>query len=130
MRQDIYNHPNPNFSGEFDLMSNNADSSYQALQTQFRHRFTHGLQTLLSWTWAHAIDDVSSDVYFVSIPGQYVPFSQERGSSDYDIRHTFSGAISYNIPAPFRGLWKAVLGNWSTDSIIYARSAPPVNVVT
>jgi hypothetical protein len=32
MRQDIYNKPNPNFSGEFDLMSNSADSSYQALQ--------------------------------------------------------------------------------------------------
>ena len=130
MRQDIYDAPNPNFSGEFDLMSNGADSSYQALQTQFRHRFTHGLQTLLSYTWAHAIDDASSDIYFVSIPGQYVPFSQEKGPSDYDIRHTFSGAISYNIPAPFSGFWKATFGNWSTDSIIYARSAPPVNIVT
>jgi hypothetical protein len=59
-----------------------------------------------------------------------VPFSQEKGPSDYDIRHTFSGAISYNIPAPGSGFWRAALGNWSTDSIIYARSAPPVNVVT
>ena len=66
----------------------------------------------------------------MSIPGQYVPFSQEKGSSDYDIRHTLSGAISYNISAPFSGFRKAVLGNWSMDSIIYPRSAPPVNVVT
>ena len=28
------------------------------------------------------------------------------------------------------GLWKSVFGNWSTDSIIYVRTAPPVNVVT
>ena len=54
----------------------------------------------------------------------------ERGSSDYDIRHTFSGAVSYNIPAPGSGIWKSIFGNWSTDSIIYARTAPPVNVVT
>ena len=53
-----------------------------------------------------------------------------RGSSDFDIRQTFSGAISYNIPASPGGLWKSVFGNWATDSIIYSRSAPPVNVVT
>ena len=50
--------------------------------------------------------------------------------SDYDIRNTFSGAVSYDIPGPGSGELKQVLGNWSTDSIIYARSAPPANVVT
>ena len=54
----------------------------------------------------------------------------ERGSSDYDIRHTFSGAVSYDMPALGGGFWKAIFGNWSTDSIVYARTAPPVNVVT
>jgi hypothetical protein len=34
MRQDIYDAPNPNFTGEFDVMRNDADSSYQALQAQ------------------------------------------------------------------------------------------------
>jgi hypothetical protein len=29
-----------------------------------------------------------------------------------------------------RGVLKQIFGNWSTDTIIYARSAPPVNVVT
>src|SRR5580700_570583 len=54
----------------------------------------------------------------------------DRASSDYDIRQTFSGAVSYNIPAPGSGIWKSIFGNWSTDSIVYARTAPPVNVVT
>ena len=49
-------------------MRNDADSSYQALQAQFRHRLAHGLQTLLSYTWAHSIDDASSDAYFVNVP--------------------------------------------------------------
>jgi hypothetical protein len=130
MRQDIYDAPNPNFNGEFDLMSNRADSSYQALQAQFRHRLAHGLQTLLSYTWSHSIDDASSDVYFLNVPPGLAASSQNRGSSDYDVRQTFSGAVSYNIPAPGSGIWKTVFGDWSTDSIIYARSAPPVNVVT
>ena len=129
MRQDLYNAPNPTqFAGEFDYMHNGATSSYNALQAQFRHHVSHGLQTLFSYTWAHAIDDASSDVYFVNTPPA-IP-SRERGSSDYDIRQTFSDAISYDIPAPGRGTWRSILGNWSTDSIIYARSATTVNVVT
>ena len=130
MRQDIYIAPNPKFTGEFDLMRNDADSSYNSLQVQYRHRLAHGFQTLLSYTWAHSIDDASSDAYFVNLPASDAPLSDERGSSDYDIRHTFSGAISYNIPAPRNGIWKSIFGNWSTDSIVYARTAPPVNVVT
>jgi hypothetical protein len=130
MRQDSYDAPNPNFTGEFDVMRNDADSSYNALQVQFRHRLAHGLQTLLSYTWAHAIDDDSSDAYPANLAPTDAPLSEERGPSDYDIRHTFSGAISYNIPAPGSGLLKTMFGNWSTDSIVYARSAPPVNVVT
>ena len=128
MRQDVYYKPNPEFTGEFDLMRNGADSSYQALQAQFRHRLTHGLQTLLSYTWAHSIDDASSDAYYLKVPPGDSP--SERGSSDYDIRQTFSGAVSYNIPAPGSGIWKSILGNWSTDSIVYARTAPSVNLVT
>jgi Carboxypeptidase regulatory-like domain/TonB dependent receptor len=130
MRQDVYNAPNPNFTGMFNAMRNGADSSYEALQAQFRHRLAHGLQTLFSYTWAHSIDNASSDVNFLNVPPGSSASSQERGSSDYDIRQTFSGAISYNIPAPGSGIWRSVFGNWSTDSIIYVRTAPTVNVVT
>jgi len=91
-------------------------------------RFPHRLQTLLSYTWAHAIDDASSDANYLNAPPGDSP--SERGSSDYDIRHTFAGAVSYNIPAPGSGIRKSIFGNWSTDSIVHARTAPPVNVVT
>jgi len=129
MRLDRYRAPNANFTaGELDVIRNGADSNYQALQAQYRHRLAYGLQTLLSYTWAHSIDNVSSDGNFVNVPTGAV--SSERGSSDYDIRQTFSGAVSYNIPAPGSGIWKSIFGNWSTDSIVYARTAPPVNVVT
>jgi len=129
MRKDIYIAPGPNFTGEFDLLSNHGTSSYDALQAQYRHRMSQGLQTLLSYTWGHSIDDVSSDANYQNVPlGQ--SSSTERGASDYDIRNTFSGAVSYDIPGPDSGVLKQVFGNWSTDSILYARSTPPVNVVT
>lgn len=120
MRLDNYNAPNSNFTGQFQLLRNAADSSYQALQAQYRHRVTHGLQTLLSYTWAHSIDDGSFDAIALNVPQGKPASSQDRGSSDFDIRHTFSGAVSYNIPVPGSGIWKSIFGNWSTDSIVYA----------
>jgi hypothetical protein len=130
MRRDRYVAPNPTFTGNFDVMSNSGSSSYNALQAQYRHRLSHGLQTLLSYTWAHSIDNVSSDGSFENVPPGESSAASERGPSDFDIRHTFSGAVSYDIPAPGSGVLKRIFGNWATDSIIYARSAPPVNVVT
>jgi Carboxypeptidase regulatory-like domain/TonB dependent receptor-like, beta-barrel len=130
MRKDIYFAPNSNLTGEFDVLSNGATSSYNALQVEYRHRVAHGLQTLLSYTWAHSVDDVSSDGNFANVPPGTEPASLDRGPSDYDIRHTFSGAVSYDIPGPGSTVLKHIFGHWSTDSIIYARSAPPVNVVT
>ena len=128
MRRDLYFAPNKDFTGEFDVFSNHGTSSYNALEAEYRHRVTHGLQTLLSYTWAHSIDDVSTDANFLNAPSSNP--ATERASSDYDIRHTFSGAVSYDIPGPGEGVLKQVFGNWSTDTIIYVRSSPPVNVVT
>jgi len=130
MRRDIYFAPNPNFTGRFDVQSNGATSSYNALQAQYRHRLSDGLQTLLSYTWSHSIDDVSSDGNSQNVPPGKFSASAERGPSDYDIRNTFSGAVSYDIPGPGSGALKKIFESWSTDSIVYARSAAPVNVVT
>jgi len=132
MRKDFYLAPNSNFAnpGLVEVMRNASTSNYNALQAQYRHRVSHGLQGLLSYTWSHSIDDVSSDGSWFNVPPGQSPSSSERGPSDYDIRHTFSAAVSYDIPGPGSGVMKQILGNWSTDSIIYVRSATPVNVVT
>ena len=129
IRRDDYSAPNPNFTNEFDVIRNGASSSYQALQAQYRRRFARGVQALLSYTWAHSIDDVSSGANILNVPPGLTTLSN-RGSSDYDIRQTFSGAISYNIPSPRGGVVNAIAGNWSIDSIVYVRTAPPVNVTT
>jgi hypothetical protein len=129
MRRDLYRAPNPDFTGEFDVLSNAATSNYNALQAQYRHRMSHGLQTLVSYTCGHSLDDASYDGNFLNAP-KNVSSASERASSDYDIRHTLSAAVSYDIPGPNSGVLKQIFGSWSTDTIIYARSAPPVNVVT
>jgi len=120
IRQDLYDAPNPNFTSEVDIMTNGADSSYNALQVQYRHRLTRGLQALVSYTWGHSIDDASFDSNFLNTPPGTSPSSVERGPSDYDIRNTFAGAVSYNVSGPHGGWAKPVLKNWSVNTIAYA----------
>ena len=53
----------------------------------------------------------------------------DRGSSDFDVRHSLTGALTYNIPAPAASTHvQAILGNWSVDTFIFTKSAAPVNI--
>ena len=129
MRHDTFLNPNPDFV-EVDARRNEAHSSYQALQAQFRQRLSQGLQALFSYTWGHSNDDASGDGALATVANKS-PLSLEYGPSDYDIRHTFSAAASYDFPPAGRsGAANAIMRHWSADSILYARSATPVNVVT
>lgn len=129
LRQDFIQSPNANFPGII-VTRNTADSSYDAMQLQFTRRLTKGFQALVSYTLAQSSDTASNDVQ--STAGlTVVSVESDRGPSDFDIRHNFTGAITYNIPTPFKEnkIAKAIFGNWSTDAIFRYRSEPPVNIV-
>jgi hypothetical protein len=115
------NNPNPDFL-VIDMITNSARSDYHSLQLQFQRRLSRGLQTLASYTWSHSIDIVSDENQWIS--GVY------KGDSDFDVRHLFSGAITYDLPVlGANRITGPLLRGWSVDSIIRAQSALPVNVV-
>jgi hypothetical protein len=104
------------------ITSNASTSNYNALQGQYRRRLSHGLQTLFSYTWSHAIDTASTDAASV--------FPPIRGNAAFDVRHVFAGAFTYDIPSPSQNSFvKAILGRWSVDSNIHAQTGLPVNIV-
>ncbi len=123
--------PNPNLV-VVSLARNGATSDYHALQVQFQRRISKGLHALASYSWAHSIDSGSSstggagDALFT----RRLDSNINRGPSNFDVRHAFSAAISYDIPSPQRShaVLHAVLGGWSLDNIIQARTATPVVV--
>jgi hypothetical protein len=121
---------NPNFPYPFIVERNAATSDYHALQVQFQRRLSRGLQTLASYTWAHSLDYASDDVS-VNAPSLKIDPRTNRGPSDFDVRHAFNMAITYNLPVPGEApIARAIFGDWSLDSIFAARSATPVNVST
>jgi hypothetical protein len=129
LRSETYINPNPNFQ-QVNVTRNGADSDYHSLQVQFNRRLTTSIQVLASYTWSHSIDTASSDSAAWA-PGARIDPRTDRSSSDFDVRHSFNSALSYNIPtfsnAP---LVKQLIRNWSIDSVFALRTATPVNVFT
>ena len=108
---------------------NTATSDYHSMQLQFQRRLSKGLQALTSYTWANSIDIFSNDSFNLNTPADKIDPRTDRGPSNFDIRHAFSAAISYDIPAPEVGKFgKAILSNWSIDPIFVARSGAPFTV--
>jgi len=117
-----------------------ANSSYNALQTSLRKRFSHGLSFLASYTWSHSIDDVSS-FNITGSASQPVagendlaqdPFdlAAERGRSMFDSHNRF--VLSYQWSLPFlqhSSAWYGhVFGNWQLSGIMTAMSGGPFTV--
>jgi hypothetical protein len=117
--------------GAADVVTNAATSDYEALQLQFRRRLSRGLQALVSYTWAHSIDTASAGSYG-NASNTLVPSTApnaNRGPSDFDIRNALSTAFTYDLPTPrTKPFAERILKGWSTQNIIQARSAPPVDI--
>lgn len=120
---------NANFS-YLDVVTNQGWSNYNALQTQFRQQPWHGLQFIASYTWSHAIDNGSS----VNLPNPYWNVydpNLDRGNSDFDMRHSFSFAATYEAPGVKNNSFtNHVTSGWALDSLFRANSSVPVNVTT
>src|SRR5260370_295898 len=99
------------------------------MQLQFIRRLSRGLQAIASYTWGHSIDIASNDSAD-NPAAKFIDPRIDRGSSDFDVRHAFSGALTYNVPTPsVSGFGKHLLENWAVDSIVTARSATPVDLI-
>jgi hypothetical protein len=121
--------PNPNL-GAADLVTNSGISDYNALQIQFQRRLSRGLQTLASYSLSHSIDTGSAgSTGNGSNDLSALDSNVNRGPSDFDHRNALSIALTYDVPSPkWNTFANAVLRGWSTENVVQAQSAPPVNV--
>jgi outer membrane receptor protein involved in Fe transport len=117
-----------------------ANSGYNALEASLRKRLGHGISFLASYTYSHAIDDVSS-FNITGSASQPVagendlaqdPFDlrAERGRSMFDARHRFVLSYQWNLPFwNHPATWyQQVLGNWQLNGIATLMSGTPFTV--
>ena len=116
-------------NAQVTITRNTATSDYHALQAQFQRRLSRGLQALGSYTWGHSIDIASNDSFNINTPSTRVDPLSDRGPSEFDVRHAFNGAVTYDIAPLFKeGVGNAIFRGWSVYGLFTARSATPVNV--
>ena len=127
LRNEAIYQPNANFANAFLVNVNSSRSNYTGLQLQYRRPLSHGVQVLANYTLSHSLDNASNDVV-ESTPGVIISGAGDYASSQFDIRHSFSSALSINLPSAGKNLWVAgITKDWSLQSVIVARTGFPFN---
>lgn len=117
----------PNFNG-LDYTDNASYSDYNSLQAQYRRNLAKGLQVIANYTWSHSTDDVSTTQKFFA-PGLIYAPSLNHGASTFDVRHSFTAAVYYEIPSPTWNRFAAhILGNWDLSDTLIARTGLPFDI--
>jgi len=131
--------PDPRFGG-VTTFSNDAISNYAGFSAQYKHVAQGGLTTDISYTWSHALDDISNGgnpqlpyngntaISYKITPG--LPSKLMYSNSDYDIRHNFVLDLVYAEPHHFTNKLVNTLGaGWTVSAKSYWRSGEPFSVL-
>jgi hypothetical protein len=116
-------------------------SNYSSLQTKFEKHLTAGWSALLSYTWAHALDNGPAPPNLGKYnDGPQNPYNinAEYSNSDIDVRNTFVASSIMELPVG-RGkhflhnannITQAFLGGWQVNSITTLEGGRPFNIVS
>lgn len=103
-------------------------ASYNALIARLTRRYARGFQFDAIYRWSKSIDIVSYEGPTAATNPTYpLDVRQERGPSDYDVRHHFVASGLWDLPI-FRGRKDAagnLLGGWQLSGILTAHTGFP-----
>ena len=119
--------------GSTFIITPDVNTSYNALNARLTRRLSKGLQFDAIYRWAKSIDTLSFEgPGFVTNQTFPQDQSQERGPSDYDVRHSFTLTSLYEFPY-FRnrgGLTGTLLDGWQINSIVTKHTGFPWTPLT
>ncbi len=106
-------------------------SNYNGLQVWLNRRFANRLAYQVSYTWSHALSDVSLTSFVTNTVDPF-NFDIDYGSSDLDRRHQIVGNLVYELPGAERwgSVANAVLGGWQVNFIASAYGGAPIDVIS
>ena len=109
--------------GYANQMENLGSSFYNGLQVTVTQKAFHGMNFLAGYTWAHALDNATSNRG--GYPQDNNDIRAEWGNGDYDIRHRFTFSMSYELPQ-FRAPAQFGKG-WQFTTILNLQTGEPYN---
>lgn len=132
---------NSQFSSLYAWRSN-SNANYHAMQVNFRHPMSHGVQFDFNYTFSKSID-IFSDATRVGawggLGGQMINAwtpNALRAVSDYDTRHQFNANWVAELPfgknkmiaGNAHGALNAIVGGWQLSGLFRMTSGFPVNI--
>ncbi len=130
------NAPDPRF-GQMGIINANAVSSYNGVSIEYKRVDSRGLTANISYTYSHALDDVSNGGQAETfnsngLPYQIVPNNTSKlmySNADYDIRNNFLVDLTYIEPYHFQNKFTEFgAGGWTIAGKAYWRSGLPFSV--
>jgi hypothetical protein len=107
-------------------------SKYDGLQTQLTRTFTNGLQFQGAYTWSHAFDNSTADVFSTVLtprrPQNSQNFNADYSTSALDRRHRLTLSAIYDtqfFKNSSNWLAKNILGNWEIAPVWQLQSGEP-----
>jgi len=102
------------------------NSEYNSLQVSLRQRLWRGLSANFNYTYGHSIDDTSA--VRNTVPTNSYDLTDQRGSSTFDIRHTETAFISYDVPQFARFAPRLTKG-WQLNALLTFSTGQPINIL-
>jgi hypothetical protein len=109
--------------------------NYHGMTAKFEKRYSHGLQSLLSYTYGKAHANTGTTLSGSTGFGIPDPRNYASGYSlaAWDIRHNFVGSFNYELPFGRGKKWgggmnrvtDTVVGNWQVNGILTLHTGPP-----
>ena len=116
-------------------------SNYNSLQAKISRAFNHGYGVLISYTWAHNLDNGPSPPD-LGRGGDYPqnPFNvnAEYSNSDFDVRNNLTAAQEFELPfghgkhflTNATGVLQGFIGGWQLNSITTLHGGTPINILS
>jgi hypothetical protein len=117
--------PGTNLGGSIPEITSGGNSTYNALWVTAKKRLARGLQFDAYYTYSHSIDYNSLNSQAVVVQDSR-DIQNDRGSSDYDVRHRVTVSAFYQLP--FKG--NRLIAGWQLGLIEQAQTGNPLNYVT
>jgi hypothetical protein len=107
-------------------MTNDAYSNYNALQTAFKVRETHGLTGQFNFVWSRTLDTGSANRGGDFLTQYQNPYNIDKnyGPSNFDTPWNVNFTLVYDVPQ-LQSLPKLVSGGWQINSIFRAQDGRP-----
>jgi hypothetical protein len=113
--------------GGINILESIANSNYNSFQSQLRVSRVKNFTMTANYTWAKALDNGSN--VRNALPANSFDLRREYGPANFDIRHIFTGFLSYDVPA-FTSRVPRLVKGWQLNSLFTFHTGEPVDVLS